>query len=66
MEKTVSAAQANREFFQILKGVKEAKIAPIEEQSRFAEKARTALLARLRTQPTLEIGRWTRDDLYAR
>jgi prevent-host-death family protein len=79
MEKTISAAKANHKFSKLLKGVKEgdsyivtshgkpvAKIEPISEQSRFAAKARPVLHARLRTQPVLEIGRWTRDDLYAR
>jgi prevent-host-death family protein len=79
MEKPVSAADANREFSRLLQDVKKghsyivtshgkpvAKIAPVGERSRFAEKARTVLLARLRAEPTVEIGRWTRDELYAR
>jgi prevent-host-death family protein len=79
MEKPVSAADANREFSRLLQGVKKghsyvvtshgkpvARIAPVGEHSRFAEKARTVLFARLRAQPVVEIGRWSRDELYAR
>jgi prevent-host-death family protein len=79
MEKPVSAADANREFSRILQDVKKgnsyivtshgkpvAQIAPVGEHSRLAEKARGVLLARLRAEPAVEIGRWTRDELYAR
>jgi prevent-host-death family protein len=79
MEKPVSAAAANREFSRLLQEVKKghsyivtshgkpvAKIAPVGERNRFAEKARTVLLARLRAEPLVEIGRWTRDELYTR
>jgi prevent-host-death family protein len=79
MEKPVSAADANREFSRLLQDVKKghsyivtshgkpvAKIAPVGERSRFAEKARTVLVARLRAEHTVKIGRWTRDELYAR
>jgi prevent-host-death family protein len=79
MEKPVLAADANREFFRLLRDVKKgqsfivtshgkpvAKIAPVGEHKRFAEKARALLLARLRAGPAVEIGRWTRDELYER
>ena len=79
MEKPVSAAEANREFSRLLQGVKKgdiyivtshgkpvAKIAPIGEDNRFQEKARTVLFDRLRAKPALDIGRWTRDELYTR
>lgn len=79
MEKPVSAADANREFSRLLQGVKKgqsyivtshgkpvAKIAPIGEGGRFADRARTVLLSRLRSEPAMEIGRWRRDELYAR
>ena len=79
MEKPVSAADANREFSRLLQGVKKghsylvtshgkpvARIAPVGEHRRFAEKARAVLLARLRTEPVTEIGRWTREELYTR
>jgi prevent-host-death family protein len=77
MEKPISAADANREFSRLLQGVKKghsyvvtshgtpvAKIAPVEEGARFAAKARTVLLTRLKTQAPIEIGAWTRDELY--
>jgi len=79
MEKPVSAADANREFSRLLQDVKKghsyivtnhgkpvAKIAPIGEYGRVGEQARKVLLARLKAAPTLEIGRWTRDELYER
>jgi len=79
MEKPVSAAEANREFSRLLQDVKKgdsyivtshgkpvAKIAPIEEDNRFREMARTVLFDRLRAKPAVEIGRWTRDELYTR
>jgi prevent-host-death family protein len=75
MEKTISAADANRKFSQLLREVREgrsyvvtshgrpvARIAPVEEQRR--SKAKAALLARLKKQPIQNIGRWTRDELY--
>lgn len=74
---TVSAADANRRFSELLRRVREggsvvitshgkpvARMAPIASADRIA--ARDALLARLRAQPTIEIGRWTRDELHER
>jgi len=79
MEKPISAADANREFSRLLQGVKKgnsyivtshgtpvAKIAPVASGSHLAEKARALLLARLESQPVLEIGHWTRDEMYSR
>jgi prevent-host-death family protein len=79
MEKPVSAADANREFSRLLQDVKKghsyvvtshgkpvAKIGPVGARSRVAEKARNILLNRLRAEPTIEIGPWTRDELYER
>jgi len=79
MEKPISAADANREFSRLLQGVKKgnsyivtshgtpvAKIAPVASGSHIAEKARALLLARLESQPVLEIGHWTRDEMYSR
>ncbi len=76
MEKAISAADANRKFSKLLRDVKEgqsyvvtshgrpvARIAPIDD-SRQATNARTSLLNRLRSQRVLNIGPWTRDDLY--
>jgi prevent-host-death family protein len=75
MEKVVSAAEANRKFSELLRGVKSgqsyvvtshgrpvARIQPVEERSRAKAKAR--LLARLERQPVQDIGPWTRDELY--
>jgi prevent-host-death family protein len=77
MEKAVSAADANRKFSQILRDVREgqsyvvtshgkavARIAPLKEPSRETAKARSSLLARLRSERVVKIGRWTRDELY--
>jgi prevent-host-death family protein len=77
MEETVSAADANRKFSQLLRAVREghsyvvtthgkpvAKIVPIGKHAAVAAGARTALLARLRAERVVEIGRWTRDEMY--
>jgi prevent-host-death family protein len=76
MEKAVSAADANRKFSKLLRGVREghsyvvtshgkavAKIVPVERDD-VARGARVALLKRLRSQPVVTIGRWSRDELY--
>ncbi|MGC2475321.1 MAG: type II toxin-antitoxin system prevent-host-death family antitoxin [Candidatus Sulfotelmatobacter sp.] len=76
MEKAISAAEANRKFSELLRGVKAgrsyvvtshgrpvARIAPIEG-GRDADRARDALLKRLRSQRAIDIGPWTRDELY--
>jgi prevent-host-death family protein len=77
MEKAITAAEANRKFSEVLRGVREgqsyivtshgrpvARIEPIDEQSR--SKARAKLLAHLKRRPVSKkpIGRWTRDELY--
>lgn len=77
MDKAVSAADANRRFSELLRTVKQgrsvivmshgkpvAKIAPVVEDERAAEAARSALFARLRAERAVKIGRWTRDELY--
>ncbi|MBS0555860.1 MAG: type II toxin-antitoxin system prevent-host-death family antitoxin [Proteobacteria bacterium] len=80
MSETISAADANRHFSKILRGVREdgtsyvvtahgkpvAKIVPIAEgQDRaLREAAWKKMLERWATQPALNIGRWTRDELY--
>jgi prevent-host-death family protein len=81
MEKTVSAADANRRFSDLLRGVRKgrsyvvtshgrpvAKLVPAETDERNAAAARTALLARLKSQPAAQDDkarkRWTRDELY--
>lgn len=78
-DKPVSAADANREFSRLLQEVKKghsyvvtshgkpvARIGPVAERGRLAEKARGVLLRRLQNQPSVRIGRWTRDELYER
>jgi prevent-host-death family protein len=77
MEKAVTAADANRKFSQLLRAVREgrsylvtthgkpvAKIVPIGKRDNVAASARAALLTRLRKERVIEIGRWTRDELY--
>lgn len=76
MEKAISAAEANRKFSQLLREVREgrsyvvtshgrpvARISPIDNE-RDADRARDALLKRLRSQKAIDIGPWTRDELY--
>jgi prevent-host-death family protein len=77
MDKAVSAADANRNFSQLLQGVRRgrsyvvtshgkpvARIVPVSESDAVASSAWTTLLARLRSQPVVDIGRWTREELY--
>jgi prevent-host-death family protein len=78
MDEPISAADANRRFSQLLRGVREAhatyvvtshgkpvaKITPVDEGSNVKRRARELLLARLKSQPALGAGRWTRDELY--
>ena len=77
MDKAVSAADANRRFSELLRTVKTgrsvivtshgkpvAKITPIVDDERAAEGARSALFARLRKERAVNVGRWTRDELY--
>ena len=79
MDKAVSAADANRRFSEILRSVKKggnvivtshgtpvAKITPVVEDERAAAAARSALFARLRRERVVNVGRWTRDELYDR
>jgi prevent-host-death family protein len=77
MEESVSAANANRKFSQLLRSVRDgktyvvtvhgkpvAKIVPIPKDDKITAAARSVLFARLRSQPVLNVGRWTRDELY--
>jgi prevent-host-death family protein len=79
MGNSVSAADANRDFSKLLRAVRNggsvvitshgkpvAKIVPFVAQDRVRDAAKTRLLARLRAQRTINIGRWTRDELYER
>ena len=81
MEKLVSAADANRKFSELLRGVRNgrsyvvtshgepvAKLVPAAQDARILAGARSALLARLKSQPAVKGAkasrRWTRDELY--
>lgn len=80
MDEPISAADANRRFSQLLRGVREshttyvvtshgkpvAKIVPVDSDSKVSARALELLLARLESEPVLNIGRWTRDELYER
>lgn len=78
LDQRVSAAEANRNFSRILQDVREgrsyvvtahgrpvARIVPCEATAT-RQTARAALLHRLETQAAVDIGRWTRDELYQR
>jgi prevent-host-death family protein len=77
MEKPVSAASANRKFSKLLRAIREgqsyivtshgkavARLVPAEKRDSEMRGARAALLRRLRAEPVVKIGRWTRDELY--
>jgi prevent-host-death family protein len=77
MEEVISAADANRKFSLLLRGVREgrsyvvtshgkpvARLIPADEHENVATGARAALLSRLEKQPVVHAGRWTRDELY--
>lgn len=77
MDKAVSAADANRRFSELLRIVKKgqsvivtshgkpvAKITPVGEDEPTAEKVRSALFNRLRTERVVNVGRWNRNELY--
>jgi prevent-host-death family protein len=76
---TVSAADANRQFSQLLRGVRDgrtyivtshgrpvARITPVGREATVGNAARRALFDRLKSQPLVKAGRWTRDELYKR
>lgn len=77
MEETVSAADANRKFSLLLRGVREgrsyvvtshgrpvARLIPAGKRDDVTTGARAALLSRLQKQPVVHVGRWTRQELY--
>lgn len=77
MEELISAADANRQFSRLLRGVRKgqsyvvtshgkpiARIIPADRQPGLAKHARAILLARLEKQPVVEVDRWSRDELY--
>lgn len=76
-EKVVSAAEANREFSRILREVRDgrsfvvtshgrpvARITPVSVEDGAVRRARSALLRRLEAQDVVDIGGWTRAELY--
>lgn len=77
MDETVSAAEANRSFSRLLRGVREgrryvvtshgrpvAQLIPAATPDEEASAARDALLKRLSREPIVRVDRWTRDELY--
>ncbi len=77
MDEAVSAADANRRFSLLLRGVREgrsyvvtshgkpvARIVPADRDGTVAATAREALLSRLEHQPVTNVGPWSRDELY--
>ena len=76
MEEAVSAADANRRFSLLLRGVREgrsyvvtshgkpvARLIPAGKHHDVVSSARTTLLSRLEKQPVMNAGRWTREEL---
>jgi prevent-host-death family protein len=77
MEKAVTAADANRKFSTLLRAVREgqtyvvtshgravARVVPLENNPGIARNARAALVKRLRSEPVVRVGRWSREELY--
>jgi len=77
MEEAISAADANRRFSLLLRGIREgrsyvvtshgkpvARLIPAGKHEDLAAGARTVLLSRLESQAAVQAQRWTRDELY--
>ena len=77
MEKLVTAAEANRRFSQLLREVGEghsvlitshgrpvARLTPASAKG--SEQAKRELFERLKRQPAMNMGPWTREELYER
>jgi antitoxin (DNA-binding transcriptional repressor) of toxin-antitoxin stability system len=77
MDKIVTEAEASRSLLDILKGVcageiyvvtvdgqPGARIIPIVKNDVAREKAWEALMRRLHSQPAINVGPWTREELY--
>lgn len=75
--RTVTAADANRKFSELLRDVRNggsvtitvhgtavAKIVPLDDRMSVTDDARQALLSRLERQRAVNAGTWTRDSLY--
>jgi prevent-host-death family protein len=74
--KVISATEARRKFLKLLRGVRQgqayivtrygrpvARITPVSKEAD-AGRAKAALLKRLRSHKAIDIGPWTRDELY--
>jgi prevent-host-death family protein len=77
MKRAISAAEANREFSALLRGVRRghsyvvtshgrpvARIVPVTSGEGIGNAARATLFKRLKQAPALAIPKWTRDELY--
>ncbi|HEY2444285.1 MAG TPA: type II toxin-antitoxin system prevent-host-death family antitoxin [Rhizomicrobium sp.] len=77
MEKSVSAADANRKFSLLLREIRQgrsfvvtshgkpvARLIPAGKHDEARARARSALLSRLAKQRAVRAERWTRDELY--
>ena len=75
--KTIAAAEANRQFSDVLRQVRNgatftvtahgrpvARIVPVRTTDRLTTRSKTALLERLRRARAIDVGKWTRSDLY--
>jgi prevent-host-death family protein len=79
MDKMIQVAEASKYFSDLLREVQEgqsyvvtsdgrpvARIVPVAPIEPARLEARKRLLERLRSQPAIDIGPWTRDELYER
>lgn len=77
MDEVISAAEANRKFSALLRGVREgrsyvvtshgvpiARLSPASGDAAALSGARERLIAHLKAQKPRNIGHWTRDELY--
>jgi len=77
VEKSIAAAEANRQFSRILRDVQAgdsfvvtargrpvARIVPVGEADAARRAAHAELMRHLATRPVLNVPRWTRDELY--
>lgn len=80
MDQPITAAEANRAFEELLREVREqrrsflvtaegkpvARIVPVEDEDAARQAAWEELVARLKAQPAVNAGPWTREELYER
>ena len=77
MDRSISAADANRNFSSLLRDVRDgetfrvtshgkpvARIIPADQDQAVTSVARELLFKRLKAQPALNVGSWSRDELY--